>query len=77
MWYQSIFIPYYKYIQIKDETYFLNKDYQNEYIPPGSANIQYITNKCKTVYIKLDDIQKQLLWAHLDKLSQLSSLYFQ
>ena len=71
-WYQYITIPYHTYIINMDEDYFINKDYDCD-----SSQIAYITNKCKNVYNKLSDEDKNELWTHIINLSQLSTLYFQ
>ncbi len=71
LWYESVYIPYYTYIENKDESYFLNKTYDE-----NIDNIDYMSKKCKEIYQTLGNNEKEILWKFIKILSDLSALYF-
>ena len=71
IWYESIYLPYFKYIKNKDDNYFLNKTYAEDI-----DNIEYMSKKCKEIYQILSNDEKEQLWNFIIHLSELSALYF-
>ena len=67
----NLYIPYYTYIENKDESYFLNKTYDE-----NIDNIDYMSKKCKEIYQTLGNNEKEILWKFIKILSDLSALYF-
>ena len=68
--YQAVTVPYYSYIQVKDERYFMEHDFNEvkDEVPDGIR----ILNKTLNYWKSLSDTDKEAVWKYLRVLCVLS-----
>jgi len=76
-WYTRITYKYYNEIKVKDISFFLNKDYNNDINNESQTNLllSYI-NKFKDSYDTLDETIKSTFVQFICELTELSFLYY-